>query len=259
MSQHQGFTLVEIAISLLVVGLLIGGIMMGQDLLRTSHLQAVVAAEGQYTSAVKQFTEKYYALPGDIPNAVTFWGRADDGTYAGNCGTPAADTGTGTQTCNGNGNGQIDAGTHEMFRVWQHLANAELIDGAYTGITAGAMASLHRGGTNSPRTDMQGATWGMRYSDNTASATEFQVLLRNHFAFGVPNTTNGFPDDDALTPAEAASIDTKLDDGVPGTGNIIAIGGYADCTDASASNDFVSAYVTTTEAPECALAFKGGF
>lgn len=235
MQQEQGFTLVEIAITLLIIGLLTGGIMLGQDLIRSSHLQVVVASHGHYASAVKSFTEKYYALPGDIPNATTFWAAS----------------------ANGDGNGKIDSASNEMFRFWEHLKLAELVEGSFTGVNAGT-ASLHKGGENSPKTDILNATWGARYADNSASATEFQVLLQNYLSFGIPNATNGFPDGNTLSPPEAFSIDDKVDDGKPGTGKVIAVGGYATCTNAANSADFAATYLAT-ESPLCALAFKGDF
>jgi prepilin-type N-terminal cleavage/methylation domain-containing protein len=144
----EGFTLVELAIVLVILGLLVGGVITGQNLIRAAELRSITTEFAAYQTAVMTFKDKYMALPGDMTNATDFWGAMT------NCGV-ASPSGTGTQTCNGNGNGRIEgpsaAGrTGEMFTFWQQLANANLIPGQYTGIAGAAAAHQTLVGVNAP-------------------------------------------------------------------------------------------------------------
>ncbi|MFZ4541492.1 MAG: type II secretion system protein [Rickettsiales bacterium] len=126
----SGFSLVELSIVLVILGLLVGGILSGQSLIRAAELRAVSTEYSRYVTAVQTFRDKYFQLPGDMNSATTFWGTAAVGAAC------ATTIGSGTQTCNGNGDGWLDNGyvnSNENFRYWQHLANAGLIEGAYTG------------------------------------------------------------------------------------------------------------------------------
>ena len=117
--QKQGFSLVELSIVLVILGLLTGGILTGQSLIRAAELRSVTTEFQKYQTAAMTFRDRYFALPGDMRNATDFWGAMT------NCGA-ASPAGTGTQTCNGNGNGSIDTATAsgrtgENFGFWRQL------------------------------------------------------------------------------------------------------------------------------------------
>jgi prepilin-type N-terminal cleavage/methylation domain-containing protein len=142
----RAFSLVELSIVLVILGLLVGGVLSGQSLIRAAQLRAITAEYSRYVTATQSFKDKYFALPGDMNNATSFWGAADGST-----GLTAAcfgAAGTGTQTCNGDGSGTIypTSASDESLRFWQHLARAGLIEGSYTGrlqtICARTAASL---------------------------------------------------------------------------------------------------------------------
>ena len=147
---RQGFTLLELSIVLVIIGLLIGGIFVGQSLIHTAQLNAVVSEFNRYQTAVQNFKQQYQALPGDMNNATSFWGIAGGST--GNDTTCMWTTSTTPATCNGNNDGVIDTAISgdnydESLRFWQHLANAKMIEGftSYSGPTANAVI-----GTNLP-------------------------------------------------------------------------------------------------------------
>ena len=128
---QSAFSLVELSIVLVILGLLTGGIVGGQSLIRAAELRSISTDLSSYQTAINMFKDKYFAMPGDMPNALLFW-PADTNA---NC-----TNGTGTdqtpklQTCNGNGNGHIDGTQNdEAWRVWQHLSNAGLIAGQFSG------------------------------------------------------------------------------------------------------------------------------
>ena len=73
---RAGFTLIELSIVLVIIGLVVGGIFVGKELVRASQLNSVLRDLDKYNSAVLTFKDKYGHLPGDIPNATQFWGSA---------------------------------------------------------------------------------------------------------------------------------------------------------------------------------------
>jgi len=115
----RGFTLIELAIVLVVIGIIMGVILTSTSLIGTSHSQAVQAAVKDLAEAMARFRERYGYLPGDMPNATT----QIPGVVAGSC----------SMTANGNGDGQIDAA--EMPCVPNHLFNAGFIRGGTGAIT----------------------------------------------------------------------------------------------------------------------------
>lgn len=135
---RAAFSLVELSIVLVILGLLTGGILGGQSLIRAAELRAVSTEYSRYATAMSSFRDKYFAVPGDMSNATQFWGTAAacPGTNA----TPS----TTQATCDGNSSGGVDILTpasNEVFRFWQHLANAGLVEGSYSGVSNNATAA----------------------------------------------------------------------------------------------------------------------
>lgn len=100
----RGFSLVELSIVLVILGLLTGGILAGQSLIRAAELRSVITTTDRYQAAVYSFRDKYFALPGDMRNATSFWGDQATGPSA--CADAGITDGT-PGTCNGNGDGLI--------------------------------------------------------------------------------------------------------------------------------------------------------
>lgn len=106
---QKGFTLVEIAIVLVIIGLLIGGVLKGQAMIQNAKVKRVVKSADEVRAAFYTFYDKYGAYPGD-ENLAT---------------SPPTDTN------NGNGNGLISAA--EAPQVFEDLVLAGIIDGTYDG------------------------------------------------------------------------------------------------------------------------------
>lgn len=223
MNSKTGFSLVELSIVLVILGLLTGGILAGQSLIRASELRSVSTQISAYQSAAHTFRDKYLAIPGDMRNATSFWGTASVGTC------PSA-TGTGTQTCNGDGNGSLSwAATigdfSEQFMFWQHLANAGLISGSYSGRTGpNSIADIVQG-QNVPDAKLgSSSVFLIRHFSalTTTSGSSYPSPYGNMLLLGTDTASNFDGDNTTLTPEEMWSIDMKLDDGRPAYGIILS-------------------------------------
>jgi len=114
---QSGFTLIEIAIVLVIIGLLLGGVLKGQEMINNSKTRNTISGMDGIAAAVYSYQDRYKALPGDDPNALGRWGGI---------------------VLDGDGNGVIDGaytatdgtGGVESALIWEHLRQAGLITGA---------------------------------------------------------------------------------------------------------------------------------
>src|SRR3954469_16141500 len=79
MKRNQGFTLVEIAIVLVIIGLLLGGILKGQEMITQAKIKNVIADMSGVSAAMYGYQDRYKSLPGDDKNAGTRWGTTAPG------------------------------------------------------------------------------------------------------------------------------------------------------------------------------------
>lgn len=255
--QQRGFSLVELSIVLVILGLLTGGILAGQSLIRAAEIRNVSVELDKYFTASRSFRDKYFAMPGDMTNATKFW-QAQDPTPATCKVTPSSSA----LTCDGDGDGRIldtAAGSNEPFRYWQHLANAGLIEGTYTGVSdppspAGLGATL---GTNVPRSKIGNAGYTIVYYNSPGMVMLYDRNNQygNTIIFG---TKNVFTDAPALTPEEAWNIDTKIDDGKAARGRLLPFNSLlnAGCTTGDTDSDD---YALTSKTRSCALNLRQVF
>src|SRR5688572_21710023 len=92
----RGFTLIELSIVLVIIGLLVGGVLVGRDLIKAAEIQKVISQAEQYKTVFYTFKNKYNCIPGDCRNATTFFGTPT-GIGCSDVITPVTDG-----TCNGN-------------------------------------------------------------------------------------------------------------------------------------------------------------
>lgn len=257
----NAFSLVELSIVLVILGLLVGGVLSGQSLIRASELRSVSSEYARYVTAAQTFRDKYFAAPGDMTNGTAFWGRrAATGACITNSGAAVNAT---TGVCDGDGDGRLTetgAGFYpdERFIFWRALANAGLIEGTYTG-TAVAGGSFHSvGGTNVPRARMSNAIWYTNSRPASSPSTvEFVMDYGNFLQIGAYQA-NLSPNTSLLRPEEAWNIDTKLDDGMPGRGTVIAAE-RSNCANATSDVDFAATYRLTFSDTRCYLFFRNAF
>ena len=251
------FSLVELSVVLVIIGLIAGGVLAGQSLIRAAELRSVTTELDQYQKAIKMFRDQYSAIPGDIADAASFWGYP--GGNAVNC---PATAGTGTETCNGNGNGWINNGNAsefaEPYMFWQHLVNAGFIVGDYSGMTGSASTTHSDIGVNVPTSKISTVGWHANsWTVNVGNGVRFAIKTSSWLAVG-QSTTTSWTGGAFLTPEEAWSIDKKTDDGLAARGKTIARH-WDDCTDAADENDLDAEYVLSTTTQECALYFLQAF
>ncbi len=261
---RDGFTLVELSIVLVILGLLVGGVLAGQSLIRAAELRAVSNELNGYKTALNAFKEKYNAFPGDMPNAVRFWGAAAGGTADGYDATCAAYTtaSTGTETCNGNGDGLMPslafAGDYyEFWRFWQHLSNAGLIEGTYSGVSGPGSTYDATPGVNAPKSKQGGAMWTMWSlgSGTWTGVSYFHLKYGNLFYYGVESNT-AMNYNNALKAEEAFSIDTKIDDGKPHRGHMVS---HPHLNRPNCINATDDDYLLSDQTVGCSIVFISGY
>src|SRR5688572_20861837 len=110
---QAGFTLIEIAIVLVIIGLLLGGVLKGQELITAARVRNLISNQDGVKAAYFGFLDRFRALPGDYSAAVTNIPNCVVGTCP-----------------NGDGDGQIEA-AQESIASWSHLSKAGFITGNY--------------------------------------------------------------------------------------------------------------------------------
>jgi prepilin-type N-terminal cleavage/methylation domain-containing protein len=210
-NSRSAFTLIELSLVLVIIGLIIGGLLAGQELLQQAKLRKVITEVQQYNTAVNAFRLTYNALPGDMKDAYNIWGAP--------CGTNNNHPQTG---CNGDGDRTwIGASGSSQFdygdgrRAWQHLSLAEVISNDWPG---GAPGSTTVPGSNVPRTPLGGdSMWTFVYRGGNA--------LRLSAPRPPPDTPHFQGTWDAVRVHDAFAIDMKMDDGHAQTGRVIPADG----------------------------------
>lgn len=262
-SKQMGFSLIELSVVLVILGLLAGGVLSGQSLIRAAELRSVAQDAQKYTAAAYTFREKYFAIPGDMSNATQFWGFAGT-TAAPNCLSTSGITAISSPgTCDGNGDGSTDLSTaagqtSEIFQAWKQLALSGLIEGTYSGLSGPAGRFDAVSGMNTPKAKLNNALWYISTNKNyPGDANTYKYDLGNYFV--IHSSGNG----PILKPEEAWNIDTKLDDGKPAGGKIVAKYWNNLCSAAddgsSAVDDLVASYRLQDNTVQCALYFSNYF
>ncbi len=125
-SKQAGFTLVEIAIVLVIIGLLLGGVLKGQELINSAKVKNFATDFRNIPLLVYGYQDKFRALPGDDPAASTHVAGATNATTPATCGG-------GSSVCTGNGKldgfWDTSTATDETFVFWQQVRLANLASG----------------------------------------------------------------------------------------------------------------------------------
>ena len=198
---RQGFSLVELAVVLVIIGLIVGGVLKGQDLIQSAQLNAVQTDANKIRTAMNTFQNKYVALPGDLSNP-------DD----------VIDSEIFGDSDGGNGDGRIDGdrttGDSEAVQAWVHLAASGLLGQ----INASELDGNALDATNS----FSGAVGGF-YSLGQGldgDSLNFQEVSNSEIWLVLANDNDDSHDGPIVPADEAAELDRKTDDGAPDTGSL---------------------------------------
>lgn len=262
---QKGFTLVELAIVMTIIGLLIGGILKGQELMENARVTSTVAQVKSYEAAITTFRDAFNAFPGDMPNTIN---RLPGCTAACEPVAGAGAAGNGIVGAAGWGAGgwqaQVTAAQNgatpaavgqETQLFWVHLLKADLIAGVTDSpLRAGGQLAW---GDSHPAGRIGGGfvvgfgdgTIGLGSNQTTPGVTGAVVALVQNINV-TPGIVAGL---NPLTPARAAQIDRRIDDGRPGTGYVQAYGTQASCFGTVAATP---QYIEATVSKDCGLIFR---
>lgn len=236
----------ELAIVLMIIGLLIGGILRGQELMENARVTSTIQQTKAYDGATTTFRDAYGVLPGDMANPQNRLANC-----IGDCALSDANSGNnrlGTNFITAFAGTSYDAQpASENRRFWLQLAVARLISGVdASGAQTNAWGVMYPaakigGGFNAAFVNIAAAA-------PVPGVSGHFLVLRNGAVNTAAASANEATGTAALSPLRAAQIDRKLDDGLPQTGDVVGIG-TANCTTAAG-------YVETTEVRDCNLLIR---
>lgn len=191
---RKGFTLVELSIVIVIIGLIVASIVGGQSLTNQSKIRATIAEVDKVRVAFTAFKTEYNQYPGNMRNAQSYWGPT---------------------VYNGNGDRFLANNriwfAPENLAAWEHLAMAKLIEGTYTG----EFGTGIKIGENTPKIPYSNNTSFYFYGSGihgrypAVPTLAFSgILLEGHNDYKIKVT-------------DAQSIDLKIDDAKPYRGHVI--------------------------------------
>jgi prepilin-type N-terminal cleavage/methylation domain-containing protein len=254
--ERAGFTLIELSIVLVIIGLIVGGILVGQDLIKAAEVRAQVSQIEKYNSAVNTFRSKFQAIPGDM--AVATANQFGFATGSGCTGGQGARDGNGFLDGYSSPT-QLVQGEGEVMLFFQDLSSAvagNLIDGQFPGSGAVTNFCLAGGAALSLSTSPGTTYLGDYYPNGKIGHGTYIYVYENsgYNWYGLSTLTSvnnsGCVNDATSIPAvQAFKIDQKVDDGLPATGGVQAnylTGCYTVSVAPNAASDSTTTCYNTT-------------
>lgn len=247
---QSGFTLVELTMVMVIIGLLMGAVLVGQELIKAAEVRAQARQVDALDAAVSTFRTRFNSLPGDMAVATNFMNLAvwpnlqnGDGDRKLYDADPASAYGP---------HPEIDEHTGDIAQFWVHLTAAELVNGAFDG-----SSTL---GESFPEAEFNGCGIGVfTWVGGELGHQSMVAGVDHYFQIGLQSSPNPGTDDSVVTrncidPGQAYSLDHKIDDGFPHRGKVRAVGtsaaaGGAVSTDPGFGN-FAGVWVITDLGPD---------
>lgn len=229
----RGFTLIELSIVLVIIGLIVGGILTGRSLIRASELSATVSQIQKYAATLNTFRTKYdNHLPGDMDCKVAPQYGLFQVTWSGHCGA-----GDNTLHDVANEDGMIYMGLNQAQTLgggcggecsifWRHLSDAKMVDGNFGADLnfQGDPVTVDGSGNYVWSLYMPTAKYGsgnyIVIASMSFSGTYSTITSDNAFYFTTQGTATQNPFKPMMTPNDAYAIDSKIDDGKPTQGKV---------------------------------------
>jgi len=207
---RKGFTLVELSIVLVIIGLLIGGILVAQSMIDSSKVSSQVSQFQQFDAAVMGFKDRYLYLPGDSPRH--------------------SPVGNGDNLLSMISPKWLTAYTCEIANFWGHLfpdqyatsacappGVAPTTSGASKNVPAAKMGINNAFIVASTISSTNAATSGDYNYYAILHPSQAQTITTSWYRYSSTNNTNS-----AVQPAQLLSLDKKLDDGIANSGHVIS-------------------------------------
>ncbi|MCE3255533.1 MAG: prepilin-type N-terminal cleavage/methylation protein [Rickettsiaceae bacterium] len=259
-NRKKAFSLIELSIVIIIIGLLVAGVVGGASLVNNAQLRTIMNEARGYQTVVNAFYTKYNSLPGDYNNAI---GTAN----------PAASTSVGN--LDGvlnyiNAHATATTGRIENNVAWQQLKNDSFITDSFTPATTDIVSSASPAlvaGTNAPASRSKNGTWTFDNITLTGTGTPNQNVIV--LSAGVPAGASlgtaavsltalvvggsgaSATNNSQLTQTDAASIDVKMDDGIANLGKVSSL---VQLTNNNCSSG--TTYTLTSIYKACSLAFQ---
>ncbi len=246
--RQHGVSFIEIAMIVVIASLVVGSVITYKNFRKAATLRSVITDITRYKSAINDFREKYFAWPGDMTLAFSYWGAE--------CGGPGSTT---IGECNGDGNGQISWSAIEGIKAWQHLSLAGLVPQQYDGTCRSSNWANCNGILKFSIPESQVASAGF-YIDNPGTLTDNRnvIGIAMEGKFGATGVA-------VFVPKDAYSIDLKIDDSIANKGGAqalpVQLGPSQVCSKVPAGavgTDPAAFYSITRPGTECQMFFMIG-
>jgi len=235
----KGFTLVELSIVLVIIGLLIGGILVAQSMIDSVKAQSFIRQIGQINIAASNFKTKYNYLPGDSP----FHSAAGDG-----------DNKLEDSNINSGSTTYVRDFNYEFSNFWVHLQQDGFLAKEYSTLSADASSGIVVGTHIPSASGASSKNAGiLPYYHSFYSYGKYKYIFCDWSTTTTELIWTSWGNQSPIfTPMQAFSIDVKMDDGITGfatspnvysyTGNVLGYGptGADTCYSSSANNTYLT-------------------
>lgn len=230
----SGFTLIELSIVIIIIGLIMGGVVIGRDLIRAAEIRSQISQIDKFKAALYAFRNKYGGLPGDIlaTKAAMFGMKSRSGITGHGNGNYVL------ENCDGDEDTTLYMAGCETTLFWKDLSFANLIDGSLTTATDTQVPIIpdEELPLYFPRAKINGNSFVIAFFATSGVGSTFVKNKNKFIVSGLSLSTGEYHLSPTITPLAAYSIDSKIDDSLP----------YSGIVEAGSSNDYIQFNYGTT-------------